>query len=71
TSIDVPWYDMLALGTTLLIKMIEDRLAIEKIGIRFTTKLVVRESTCTKRPVSVRRRVQPPIAAYHKLETLH
>jgi LacI family transcriptional regulator len=52
TSIDVPWYDMLALGTTLLIKMIEDRLAIEKIGIRFATKLVVRESTRTKKPTS-------------------
>lgn len=49
TSIDVPWYDMLALGTTLLIKMIEERLAIEKIGIHFSTRLEVRESTRIKR----------------------
>lgn len=45
TAVEQPWYDMLALGTTLLVKMIEDHLAIEKIGIRFSTRLVVREST--------------------------
>lgn len=49
TAIEVPWYDMLALGTTLLIKMIEDRPAIEKIGIRFSTRLIVRESTRSKK----------------------
>lgn len=45
TAVEVPWYDMLALGTTLLIKIIEDQPPIEKIGIRFATRLVVREST--------------------------
>jgi DNA-binding LacI/PurR family transcriptional regulator len=49
TAVEVPWYDMLALGTTLLIKMIEDRPAIEKIGIRFSTRLVERESTRRRR----------------------
>lgn len=47
TAIEVPWYDMLAMGTMLLIKMIEDRPAIENIGIRFAPKLVVRDSTRT------------------------
>lgn len=49
TAVEQPWYDMLALGTTLLIKMIEDKPAIEKIGIRFSTRLVARESTRVKK----------------------
>jgi LacI family xylobiose transport system transcriptional regulator len=49
TAVEVPWYDMLALGTTLLIKMVEDRPAIENIGIRFSTRLVVRDSTRTRK----------------------
>jgi LacI family transcriptional regulator len=49
TAMEVPWYDMLAMGTALLIKMIEDRPAVEKIGIRFSTRLVVRESTRAKK----------------------
>jgi DNA-binding LacI/PurR family transcriptional regulator len=49
TAMEVPWYDMLAMGTALLIKMIEDKPAIEKIGIRFATRLVVRESTRVKK----------------------
>jgi DNA-binding LacI/PurR family transcriptional regulator len=49
TAVEVPWYDMLALGSSLLIKMIEDRPAIEKIGIRFSTRLVERESTRRRR----------------------
>jgi DNA-binding LacI/PurR family transcriptional regulator len=45
TAVEIPWYEMLALGTTLLIRMIEDRLPIEQIGIRFASRLVVRRST--------------------------
>jgi LacI family transcriptional regulator len=45
TAVEIPWYEMLALGTTLLIKMIEDRLPVEQIGIRFGSQLVVRNST--------------------------
>jgi DNA-binding LacI/PurR family transcriptional regulator len=45
TAVEMPWYEMLALGTTLLIRMVEDRPPIEQIGIRFASRLVVREST--------------------------
>jgi LacI family transcriptional regulator len=51
TAVEVPWYDMLALGTTLLIRMIEDQPTIENIGIRFATRLVVRESTRVRKRV--------------------
>lgn len=50
TAMEQPWYEMLAVGTMLLIKMIEDRPAIEKIGVRFSTRLVIRESTRVKKP---------------------
>jgi DNA-binding LacI/PurR family transcriptional regulator len=45
TAVEIPWYEMLALGTTLLIRMIEDRPPIEQIGIRFASRLTVRDST--------------------------
>lgn len=45
TAVEVPWYEMLALATTLLIRMVEDRPPIEQIGIRFASRLVIREST--------------------------
>ena len=45
TAVEMPWYEMLALSTTLLIRMIEDRPPIEQIGIRLASRLVVREST--------------------------
>jgi hypothetical protein len=44
-----PWHDMLTLGATLLIKMIENDLAIAKIGIRFATLLGVQKSTRQQR----------------------
>ena len=45
TAVEIPWYEMLALGTTLLIKIIEDRCPVEQIGVRFASHLVVRDST--------------------------
>jgi len=48
TAVEIPWYDMLALGTKLLIEMIEQRPPIEQIGICCSTQLVVRGSTTQK-----------------------
>ncbi len=48
TAVEIPWYDMLALGAKLLIEMIEQRPPIEQIGISYSTQLVVRESTRQK-----------------------
>ena len=45
TAVEMPWYEMLALSTTLLIRMVEDQPPIEQIGIRFASRLVIREST--------------------------
>lgn len=45
TAVEIPWYDMLALGAKLLIEMIEQRPPIEQIGICYATQLVIREST--------------------------
>ncbi len=45
TAVEIPWYDMLALGAQLLIEMIERRPPIEQIGVCYSTRLVVREST--------------------------
>ncbi len=45
TAVEIPWYEMLALGTTLLIRIIEDRSPVEQISIRFGSKLVIRDST--------------------------
>ena len=45
SAVEIPWYDMLALGARLLIDLIEDRPPIEQIGIRYSSKLIVREST--------------------------
>lgn len=49
TAVEIPWYDMLALGTRLLLDMIEHRPPIEQIGISYSSRLVVRESTRQKR----------------------
>lgn len=49
TAVEIPWYEMLALGTTLLIRMIEGNAPLEQIGIRFASHLVVRESTQMKK----------------------
>ena len=49
TAVEIPWYDMLALGARLLIDLIEHRPPIEQIGICYSTRLIVREST---RPLS-------------------
>jgi DNA-binding LacI/PurR family transcriptional regulator len=46
--VEIPWYDMLALGAKLLVEMIEQRPPIEQIGIRYSTRLVIRESTRQK-----------------------
>ena len=48
TAVEIPWYDMLALGTKLLIEMIEQRPPIEQIGICCSTQLVIRGSTAQK-----------------------
>jgi DNA-binding LacI/PurR family transcriptional regulator len=48
TAVEIPWYDMLALGTKLLIELIEQRPPIEQIGISYSTQLVIRESTRQK-----------------------
>lgn len=45
TAVEIPWYDMLALGARLLIDLIEHRPPIEQIGVRYATRLVVRDST--------------------------
>jgi DNA-binding LacI/PurR family transcriptional regulator len=46
--VEIPWYDMLALGAKLLVEMIEQRPPIEQIGICYSTRLVIRESTRQK-----------------------
>ena len=48
TAVEIPWYEMLAMGTRLLIDLIEHRSPIEQIGVRFSTRLVVRKSTQSK-----------------------
>lgn len=50
TAVEIPWYEMLALGTKLLIEIIEQRPPIEQIGISYSTRLVIRESTRQKAP---------------------
>jgi DNA-binding LacI/PurR family transcriptional regulator len=45
TAVEIPWYEMLALGTSLLVKVIEDRCPVEQIGVRFASQLVLRDST--------------------------
>jgi LacI family transcriptional regulator len=45
TAVEIPWYDMLALGARLLVDLIEHRPPIEQIGICYSTRLIVREST--------------------------
>lgn len=45
TSVEIPWYDMLSLGTRLLVDLIERQPALEQIGVCFKSKLVVRKST--------------------------
>jgi DNA-binding LacI/PurR family transcriptional regulator len=48
TAVEIPWYDMLAMGTRLLIDLIEHRPPIEQIGVCYSTRLVVRKSTRAK-----------------------
>jgi LacI family transcriptional regulator len=45
TAVEIPWYEMLAMGTRLLIDLIEHRPPVEQIGVSYATRLVVREST--------------------------
>ena len=45
TAVEIPWYDMLSMGARLLIDLIEHRPPIEQIGICYSTRLIVREST--------------------------
>ena len=54
TAVEIPWYDMLALGGSLLIELIEHRPPIEQIGICYSTRLIVREST--RPPLGPRRK---------------
>jgi DNA-binding LacI/PurR family transcriptional regulator len=49
TAVEIPWYDMLALATKLLIEMIEQHPPIEQIGICCSTQLVVRGSTAVQK----------------------
>lgn len=48
TAVEIPWYEMLAMGTRLLIDLIEHRPPVEQIGVSYSTKLVVRKSTQPK-----------------------
>lgn len=45
TAVEIPWYDMLAMGARLLIDVIENRPPVQQIGVSYSTQLVVREST--------------------------
>jgi len=45
TAVEIPWYEMLAMGARLLIDLIEQRPPIEQIGICYSTRLIVRDST--------------------------
>jgi DNA-binding LacI/PurR family transcriptional regulator len=45
TAVEIPWYDMLAMGARLLIDLIENRPPVQQIGVSYSTQLVVREST--------------------------
>ncbi len=62
TAVEIPWYDMLAMGARLLIDLIEHRSPIEQVGVRFSTRLVVRKSTQSKQDSvdrnSAKRRIQ-------------
>ena len=56
TAVEIPWYDMLALGARLLIDLIEHRPPIEQIGVCYSTRLIVRDSTRTQSAPGRRRR---------------
>jgi DNA-binding LacI/PurR family transcriptional regulator len=45
TAVEIPWYDMLAMGVRLLIDLIENRPPVQQIGVSYSTQLAVREST--------------------------
>ena len=45
TAVEIPWYEMLAMGARLLIDLIEQRPPIEQVGICYSTRLIVRDST--------------------------
>lgn len=49
TALEIPWYEMLAMGARLLIDLIEHRPPIDQIGISYSTRLVVRGSTSLRR----------------------
>jgi DNA-binding LacI/PurR family transcriptional regulator len=49
TAVEIPWYDMLAMGTRLLIDLIQHRPPVEQIGVCYSTRLVIRKSTQPKR----------------------
>lgn len=51
TAVEIPWYDMLALGTRLLMDLIRYRAPIEQIGVRCATQLIIRQSTREMRKV--------------------
>lgn len=55
SAVEIPWYDMLALGARLLVNLIEDRPPIEQIGIRYSSRLIVRDSTRSIRQQATRR----------------
>jgi DNA-binding LacI/PurR family transcriptional regulator len=55
TAVEIPWYDMLALGARLLVDLIEHRPPIEQISICYSTRLIVRESTRSQSEVGRQR----------------
>lgn len=58
TAVEIPWYEMLAMGARLLIDLIEQRPPIEQIGICYSTRLIVRDSTKISNAPSRRRGAQ-------------
>jgi DNA-binding LacI/PurR family transcriptional regulator len=60
TAVEIPWYDMLSMGARLLIDLIENRPPIEQIGICYSTRLIVRESTA---PLPVAKNALPKRSA--------
>jgi len=63
TAVEIPWYEMLALGARLLIDLIEQRPPIEQISICYSTRLIVRESTRPEQRVGARRVRQNGVVA--------
>jgi LacI family transcriptional regulator len=64
TAVEIPWYDMLALGARLLIDLIEHRPPIEQISVCYSTRLIVRDSTRSQASGGRRRGGQETITSF-------